>query len=138
MQVCDLRGRLPDVKRDLNLLRDLLLWIEADSTMDGTREYYFDPNDREALPDFSGHSFDEIAYHVNLLVTSGFVDGAVTVYSPRVVIRKLTWDGHEFLDNIRSDTFWGKAKTHFASLPSVSIRVIAAYVQAEIVKHYVK
>lgn len=132
MQVYDLR-RLPEVKRDLDLIRELMLKIEENPQMDGTREFYLSsPSDLG----IQNHSVEEVAYHLALLIRAGFVDGAVTLANPMQVVRRLTWEGHEFLDNVRSDTLWNKAKGHFASLPSVGLGVIAAYVQAEIKKHF--
>jgi len=133
MQVYDLRGRLPDVKRNMDLIRELLLKIEENPEMDGTREFYLEAPSDLGIAD---HSTEEVAYHLALLINAGCVDGAVAIANPMQVVRGLTWNGHEFMDNIRSDTFWEKAKTHFATLPSVGLTVVAAWIEGEIKKHF--
>lgn len=131
MQVYDLRGRLPDVKRDMDLIRDLLLKIEGNPEMDGTREFFFNTPEEMGI---SGHSIGEVAYHLKLLITAGLVDGAVTIATPMQTVRSLTWDGHEFLANIKNDNIWGKTKEHFASLPDVGIKIIAAFAEKLLMK----
>jgi len=131
MQVHDLR-RYRQMKRDMDLIRDLLLRIESDPQMDGTREFYFDTAEEMGISD---HSTEEAAYNLGLLITAGFIDGAVTIATPLQVVRGLTWDGHEFLDNIRSDEIWSKTKEQFKALPSVGLKVVAAAAQALVMKH---
>jgi hypothetical protein len=47
----------------------------------------------------------------------------------------LTWEGHEFLDNIRNDSVWSSTKKRVGDLVgSVSISVIAAVAEAEMKK----
>src|SRR5437870_338638 len=61
------------VKRDMDLIRDILLKAEADPKMNGSRFVVFDTSD------FEGHSQDEIAYHIDLLFEEDFVKGAATL-----------------------------------------------------------
>ena len=51
---------------------------------------------------------------------------------------RLTWNGHEFLDAIRSDTIWQKTKSSFLSkglsmtfdlVKSVAVEVASAYLK---------
>ena len=52
-----------------------------------------------------------------LLIEAGLVLGQViNTLGPEVqdfIVERLTWDGHEFLDSIRSDTVWQKTKKMF-------------------------
>ena len=50
-------------------------------------------------------------------------------------ISQLTWQGHEFLDNIRDPGIWGKTKERLKGLPNVAISVIGEIAMAEIKKH---
>lgn len=128
MQVLDLRSRA-EMKRDMDLFRQILFKIEENPEMDGTREFY--PNSPEEIGIFD-HSTEEVAYHIKLLIEAGLVDGAVTVYMPMQIIRNLTNEGHDFLDDIRDDTIWQKVKERVAGLPSVGISVIAQIALAEV------
>ena len=129
MQVLDLR-RLPQVKRDMDLIREILLRIEGNQQMDGTREFYFRNAEEMGIPNCST---DELAYNLGLLIMAGFVDGAVGAVMP-MVVRSLTWEGHEFLDNIKNDDIWQKTKRQFSNLSGVGLRIVAAFAEAELKK----
>lgn len=71
----------------------------------------------ESAPDTGMKTFTgERAYHAILMMDALLVDGiehgtAVGVDRPqRVILRRLTWQGHELLDAIRDDTVWKKAQ----------------------------
>jgi hypothetical protein len=53
-----------------------------------------------------------------LLIEAGLVNGEVNhTIGPEVkdfFVQRLTWEGHEFLDAIRSDTVWQKTKKAFS------------------------
>ena len=110
--------------RDNDLVRDILLKIEAAQKSPlviddlGITDY-----DREA-----------IGYHLQLLEEVGYIV-ANFAYGDNVVqealIDRLTWDGHEFLDTIRSDSVWAQTKsTVAATVGSASIEVIKAVATA--------
>jgi len=59
-------------------------------------------------------SVEERAYHVQLLIDAGLVEGIVRK-GPQgaftgAIVSRLTWDGHDFLQSVREDTVWNKAK----------------------------
>jgi Hypothetical protein (DUF2513) len=81
------------VKRDLNLLRKILLAVESH------------PNgpwsDAKMLGD---HPREQVDYHIGLLDSAGLVDA--TNGDPGWAIFGLTWSGHEFLDLARDPVRW--------------------------------
>ena len=87
------------MRRDMNLIRLLLLQVEGDQK-----------------PDLTEYSEDQQKYHLGLIVEAGFAHGQVMEGSdndsgeiPAIVFAsRLTWAGHEFLDAARSDTVWKK------------------------------
>jgi hypothetical protein len=89
------------MKRDMDLIRVILLEIEK-------------------LPeDWGSHNIEietvtpeEITYHVRLLAQAGLIEAEdfSTFSGPSWQPKRLTWNGHEFLDAARSDTVWQKAK----------------------------
>lgn len=90
--------------RDMELVRKLLLNVEAGKA-------------RAAV---EGYTDDVINYHKALLIERGLVEGSPLYTSglnsspdiPRdVYIKKLTWEGHDFIDGVRVDTKWNKVKT---------------------------
>jgi hypothetical protein len=96
------------MKRDMDLIRLLLLRSVGDEKAARLVEKYDVP---------------ERAHHVALLQQAGFVDAVVTCdeygQPTRAIVRGLTWQGHEFLDAMRDDTVWKKAKNKMIK-PGVS------------------
>jgi len=58
------------------------------------------------------HSEEEISYHVLLLADAGLIEAINLGSMSRVcwMPKRLTYDGHEFLDAARDQTRWAKAK----------------------------
>ena len=93
-----------NMKRDMDLIRLILLEIEKE--VDG-----------EPVMGLTveGYNMQQVAYHCRLLEERGFIDD----YSPEYgdgelldfAVGKLTWEGHEYLDTVRDNSFWGMVKT---------------------------
>lgn len=87
------------MKRDLDLVRKLLFLVESDEKVDKLCEEY-------------GHSV--VAGHVAILLDAKLIVGSLFYdrdQSRRNLdfdIVRLTWAGHEFLDNARNETVWNK------------------------------
>lgn len=89
------------MRRDMDLIRQLLLKIEI--------------SDTRQVPDvnISGYPENQIDYNLDLLVSAGLVNGTSewtfddTLF---VNLRGLTWEGHELLDAIRSESVWNRTK----------------------------
>src|SRR5262249_19298971 len=88
------------MKRDMEFIRKLMLWVEAKTTP------YADET-----PTFDGYSQEEVAYHSGLLIEAGLAEGinASTQHEREFFLSRLTWEGHEFLDAARNETVWKKA-----------------------------
>lgn len=90
------------MKRDMDLIRKLVLAIEDDPTGYAPRDIEID----EYTP-------EQISYHEFLLMDAGFAEGervdAMNSRGPEVVLTNLTWAGHEFADAARDDKRWKKA-----------------------------
>jgi hypothetical protein len=88
------------VKRDMNLIRKLMLDIESKT-----------PEELHNPIEIEGYTRQEVEGHLDLLVDAGFiVVGHVS--SPWVETpypKDLSWKGHEFLDNARDNTTWNQA-----------------------------
>ena len=83
------------MKRDMELVRKLLFLAEEGGKDDKLCEEY---------------GQDVVAGHVAILLDAKLVVGEVVCNEVGVpvasVILRLTWAGHEFLDNARNDTAW--------------------------------
>ena len=101
-------------------MRDLLLLAEADG------------DDSELCLKYGR---EVVAGHAAILVDAGLVEGAVACGSSGKPIAseiiRLTWAGHEFLDNARNDTIWNKAMaTVKAKSLSVSFEILTALLKS--------
>src|SRR6476660_1465967 len=96
------RGKLPSMKRDMDLIRKIMLAVEE-------HEHGFAP--RQIV--IEGYTKEQIGYHNYLIINAGLGDGPDLTHlrseSPEHDLRYLTFAGHEFLDAARDDTRWRKA-----------------------------
>lgn len=90
------------MKLDPDLVRQILLKVE---------EFPFDGSFHDV--EIEGRTDNEISYHVMLLHEAGLIE-ALDLSSHSGVCwrpKRLTYNGHQFLDAARSDTVWQKAKS---------------------------
>ena len=94
------------MKRDMNLIRELLLKLES-WPMERGDVVPIIPEDRE----FSslGRSAHEIEYHLNLLLTGGLIDSPAQS-NVGIYFRGITEKGHDFLNSVRDPRIWAKTK----------------------------
>jgi hypothetical protein len=95
------------MKRDMDLIRTILLKIEADPKFDSA---YFHSVGATRLG-ITDHTDAEVIYHVAMLVDAGLLVGnARMATGGTVMVSKLSWPGHDFLDSVRDPTIWEKTK----------------------------
>lgn len=97
------------MKRDKDCMRDVLLHIEKATDFDGSRGRNFHPGPDEKVGAWSAA---EVYYNLHMLIDAGFVLGhkEIPIIGGFHIFR-LTYEGHEFLDTIRDDKVWAKAKS---------------------------
>ncbi len=91
------------MKRDMDLVRKIVLAIEAREDTEPTFELPVEGYDRAV-----------VRYHLILMLEGGLIEGSYTRLfeadlSP-IVVSRLSWEGCEFADAARDDTLWAKAK----------------------------
>jgi hypothetical protein len=107
-----------DMKRDMNLIRLLLLLME---TQEDKRSVFYaeqiEPNYAQEL----------INYHQYLLYNAGLAEGNATYCDGNLVpicyLNHLTWAGHDFLDAAREPERWEKAQGIFRKMGGVTLEV---------------
>ncbi|MFK7678742.1 DUF2513 domain-containing protein [Bacillus sp. Wb] len=85
------------MKRDMDLIRKILIQVEEKEN-----EYL------EYLLPIEGYTEEEIQYHLRMISGQGLVNAHYADNIGRVTT--LTWEGYEFLENIKNDTIWNKTK----------------------------
>lgn len=108
------------MKRDLELVREILLAVENFDAPRGTIDL-----------DLPGRDPELVSYHVKLMHEAGLLEGMdlTTRAGFCWLPTSLTWTGHEFLDAARNDTVWNKAlSTLKDKAPSVPFEIVKAVV----------
>ncbi len=104
------------MKRDMDLVRNILLAIEADPTG-------YPPEELE----IEGYTKDQIGYHMLIMIEAGLLEGQevtpMGASCPVGIPTRMTWHGHEFLDACRDVTRWNKAKAIVAKIGGATIEV---------------
>lgn len=123
------------MKRDWDTIREILTRLEEVTAEEGCLRLSSFPVDRAA----------DISYHLELLLEAGLVKGEMLGEfgggPDDFIVLRLTWQGHEFLDAIRSDTVWQKTKKSFVSgglsmtfdlVKSVAADIAASYLKSSV------
>ena len=120
------------MKRDMGLIREILLQVEARPSV----------NDWGPV-EIDGRSQEEISYHVKMLDDDGLLEALDMrtlgpdgfKYDPKF----LTARGHDFLDSIRSPSVWGKVKQQLAVVGGSAslevVKTIAKKAVADVLSH---
>jgi Hypothetical protein (DUF2513) len=96
------------MKRDMDLIRELLLKLEALEVSPGEIE--------EDIPlemvEVSGFTNEQLAHHLRMLANGGFIEPnpEMPVSTWIFKFRRITWKGHDFLDSVREQKIWEKTK----------------------------
>lgn len=118
------------MKLNADCVRDIMLYLEKNLELVS----YIDSSEINIKYDL-----EDIKYTCSKLIEASYLNGEVTDNldgNMSVYISSITWNGHQFLDNIRSSTVWNKTKETTVKLGSVSISFlssIAAQVIANVI-----
>jgi len=87
----------------MDLVRKILLAVEEEDS--------YEIGDIPEIPDYSS---EQIAYHVEIMEEAGLLDASIEGVMgspvPIILLRRMTWTGHEFLDTARNQSVWDQAK----------------------------
>jgi Hypothetical protein (DUF2513) len=118
------------MKRDMDLVRNLLLEIE---------EWDDSPGERTLGKRNEGISEQKIYDHLEIMAEAGLIIGMRTAgaYYPD----RITWNGYDFLDAVRNESTWqrtqDKIKSSFGTLPFDMVKAVAIEIaKAEMKKHF--
>lgn len=106
------------MKRNMDLVR--LIMMRLNNHQHGNA-----PNSLE-IDDFSE---EEIGYHCFIMNEAGLIEASdITTIgspSPQAMPIRLTWDGHEFIENAQNEKVWSETKNAVSKLGDVSFTVWA-------------
>lgn len=124
------------MKRDMDLVRELLLRIEAQHISAGS----------VILLSFDGpplktesENVDEVAYAVRMIEGAGFLDTTNSQPGRGIAVFGLTWRGHDFLDSVRDPEIWLKAKEGARMAGGFTVELLGAlargFLKTQIERH---
>ena len=98
------------MKRDMNLVREILIRLEP-----------LDAHAHKAVRlvvgitplDIPNYSTDEVIYHLLIMTQGGLINSGGINIAKNTMDQYfgLSWDGHEFLDEVRDPKKWAKLQT---------------------------
>ena len=102
------------MKRDLNLMRQILLDLEKK----GSYTNWLDV-------DIEQYSPEQMDYHLELLMEAGLIrTRSADRELPRWYPVRLTWEAHEFLDAARDERRWQKVNDLIAQVGDVPFETV--------------
>ena len=108
-----------ELKKDC--VRDLLVYFE--------HELSYDNEVNVSSISLKDYSKDDIIYTSDKLLEAGFINasrtGTIGSRYPVIIVKSLTYQGHRFLDNVRSPEIWSETKRKLKTLGSVSLDIIS-------------
>ncbi|MGO5075220.1 DUF2513 domain-containing protein [Clostridium sporogenes] len=101
-------------------IRDILLYVEENITYD------IESVDVENLISKFSSKYDKdtINYHIRQIGNASLVEEVFYSEDSPELISDLTWEGHEYVNNIRDSKVWAKLKDLTKNLASVSLSVL--------------
>ena len=114
------------MKRDLDLVREILLKIEDFEPTGISKVQLVTPDD------FSGTPAQNL-YHVDMLLQAGYLEetGRRTLQA-EIAIRGLTMSGHDLLNAIREKSVWEKTKTRLGDAGGWTLDLVLAVAKQEL------
>lgn len=108
------------MKRDMDLLRLLLLRLETISENDGVDTWEYTKDDI-GLESFE---WDQVVYHYGLACEAGLVASGGNGQIGRILVRRLTWAGHDFVDAVRDDEIWRRTRQSATAAGGFSVDLL--------------
>ncbi len=112
------------MKLEHECVRDVLLTSEEETGLNDILQN----EDIYEAPRLKKYEEEDIIYTIKKLIEANYIHADVMMHSEgnMAMMKNLTYEGHLFLDNIKDDGIWNKAKEQAKKISSgVSISVIS-------------
>lgn len=125
------------MKLNYDLIRNLLLKAENQKYNSSLSQSELD----KFIVEYE-YTIEELIYHLKRLEEADYIDVTIRYASNGVYIYKfnnITWEGHQFLDTIRSNKVWGVSKKVANELKIKSVYAlsqIAIQVSSNLINQY--
>jgi hypothetical protein len=115
-------------------IRDILLFVEDNITetkcaisINSLLEHLNDKYDS-----------DIVCYHVRQIHKAGFLDNVSYADDGPLLLFDLSWEGHNYVANIRDNNVWSKIKALTNGLASISLPILIDYAKTVAANHLPK
>lgn len=119
------------MQRDMDLIRELMLKLEAYPMRSGAVRY-FSAHDQEVAVE--GYLPQQIDAHLAMIAKSGFIDMGTSEPSYEIAFKGLTWAGHDFIDSVRDPEIWRTTKQGVEKVKGFSFDLLTAFAKGLIKK----
>ena len=118
------------MKRNMDLIRALLLRLEAEPVLAGRRSIF---RWGDSFFSFQEYSQDDAIEHFRLLLENGYISGPPPEEQGTnfFIVTGLSWKGHELIDTIRSPEIWKRTKAGAEKIGGLGIDLILELAKAE-------
>lgn len=134
------------MKLNYDCVRDVLLSLEELLTCEYSNEIFvFNEISIEELYEKlsdKNYRIEDVLYSVNNLEQAGFIKADFLSADGGIVccdISNITYEGHQFLQNIRPKKVWDKSKSIFQNIGTISVDIIKSVTSTVItdtINHY--
>ncbi|VDG18737.1 hypothetical protein [Lactobacillus brevis] [Lactiplantibacillus mudanjiangensis] len=122
------------MKLDHDCARDVLLLLEQTPFKGDQDVSFMDIINHSNILKY--YQQESVLYAYAELVDGGFIDGRQVQQIPiDYAFVRITYKGHEFLDNIRNDSTWKKTKKTVSSKIGTASLSILSSVAAKVIEH---
>lgn len=107
------------MKLKQDCIRDLMLYLEENLSYDNYVNVF-------ALK-LKGHSTEDLVYTADKLYEAGYIEAGrqeLSGSAPLIRVFSITYEGHQFLENIRDSKVWAEVKNKTSKMASVSLPVL--------------
>lgn len=106
------------MKLNYDCVRDLLLYLENNLTYDN----YVSIGNLK----LNNYSSDELTYTSEKLTEAGYINSIIGHSDdyPVIIVKSITYNGHQYLDSIRNNTIWKETKSKLSKIGSFSFPII--------------
>ena len=111
------------MKRDMDLIRELMLRLEAYPLPSGAVSYFTADDEEMSVPECTPQEIDQ---HLLMIAKSGFIDTGSSNPSYGIAFKGLTWAGHDFVDSVRDPEIWRQTKKGIEKAKGFSVDLIVA------------
>ena len=109
------------MRRDMTLIRELLLKLEGlPEAPGGVHQLVAGENEMVV----EGYSTAQVDYHLRLIEEAGFLRTFSSGLDGRILFDRLTWDGHDFVDSVRSPEVWARTKKGAEAVGGITLDLL--------------